>query len=99
MKTGHEQRPLLGPLSNLQGFHRNHFLVNMLRKWWTKKMKVRIVFTCAIMDIKMCHPLAENGILFFRLKYTLLVPDQIRFFFLKLLNKKKNKFPFCSETL
>lgn len=52
-------------------------------------MKVRIVFTCAIMDIKMCHPLAENGILFFRLKYTLLVPDQIRFFFLKLLNKKK----------
>lgn len=63
-------------------------------------MKVRIVFTCAIMDIKMCHPFAENGILFFRLKYTLLVPDQIRFlcFFLKLLNKK-NKFPFCSETL
>lgn len=42
-------------------------------------MKVRIVFTCAIMDIKMCHPFAENGILFFRLKYTLLVPDQIRF--------------------
>lgn len=57
-------------------------------------MKVRIVFTCAIMDIKMCHPFAENGILFFRLKYTLLVPDQIRFVFFFETFKLKKKFSF-----
>lgn len=54
-----------------------------------------------VMDIKMCHPFAENGILFFRLKYTLLVPDQIRFlgvFFVETFKLKK-KIPFCSETL